>query len=114
MYFCFIRLASFCRECLVFPASYSCTSMVALFLPCLKYSLRPTVAALYVDYSTSISSFDVESAFRWWIPSVVSFLVFDLSSQFIFFTSWLYRNCKLGLAQLRCWVYLFLVYLVWL
>jgi hypothetical protein len=33
IYFCFIRLASFCRAYLVFLTSYSCTNLVSLYLP---------------------------------------------------------------------------------
>ena len=32
IYFCFIRLASFCIEYLVFPASYPCTNLLSLSL----------------------------------------------------------------------------------
>ena len=51
--FCFARLAFFCRESLVFLASYSCKNLVGLSWPCLMYSQRPTIAASYADSSST-------------------------------------------------------------
>ena len=46
IYFYFIKLSYFCRECLAFLVSRSCTNLVSLSLHRLMYSLRPTIAAL--------------------------------------------------------------------
>jgi len=53
LYLRFIRLASFSREFLVFPASHSYTNMVSLSLPTIMHSLRPTIAALRADSSST-------------------------------------------------------------
>ena len=53
IHLCFIRLASFCREYFVFLASYSCTNLISLSLPCLMNSLRPTIVALHADSSST-------------------------------------------------------------
>jgi hypothetical protein len=37
LYFCFIRVASFYREYMSFPASYACTNLVRLYWPCYIY-----------------------------------------------------------------------------
>ena len=112
IHFCFIRSASVCRQYFIFLASNSCTNLVSLSLPCLTYSLRPTTVALYVDSSSTyphppfrlLMQSLLTSVFRWWIPSIIrAFTFFDLPSQFLFLNSWLFRCCKLGLVQLRCW-----------
>jgi len=77
LYLRFTRLDSFCREFLVFPASHSYTNMVTLSLPTIMHSLRPMIAALRADSSStngrppiclSIQSL-LAPAFVWWVPS---------------------------------------------
>ena len=57
-FFCHIfllyEISCFCREYLVFLASYSCTDLVNLSSPCLMYLQRPTIAALYADSISTI------------------------------------------------------------
>jgi len=83
IHFCFIRLASFSREYLAFPASYSGINLVRLSLPCFT---TPTIAALHVDSSLTnphppfcLLMYNLLTfAFGWWIPSMVgSFPIFQ-------------------------------------
>jgi hypothetical protein len=80
---------------LIFPASYSGTNLVSLSLPCWLYSLRPTIAALCADSSSTnpcapfrLSMYSLLTfVFCWWIPSMLeSCACFDLSYQFLFLT----------------------------
>jgi len=50
MYFCFIRLESFYREHLAFPASYFCTNLISQSVACFMYLLQTPVWLIHIHH----------------------------------------------------------------